>query len=123
MRAAGGDAAGARDLADPGDVDAAAVVLDFDHDPVALPRGAQADRRDRRLARGRAFVGAFDAVIQAVAQDMQQRLGDRLDDALVGLRRVALDHQPGRLADRRRHLAHEARKALEDVTAAAGRGD
>ncbi len=109
------DTACPRDLADPGDVDAAAVVLDFDHDPVALPCGAQTDRRGWGLARGPAFVGAFDAMIQGIAQDMEQRLGDCLDDALVGLRGGALDHQPHRLADRRGHLAGEAREALKGV--------
>ncbi len=109
------DIARARDLADPRDVDAAAVVLDFDDHVLALPGGPKDDRRRRWLAELGPFGRAFEPVVQAVAQDMQQRLGDRLDDRLVGFRRGALDHQARGLAEGGGHLADEARETLEGM--------
>ena len=50
-----GHVALARDLADPRDVDAAAVILDLDHHVLALPRGPQIDRRRGGLAELRPF--------------------------------------------------------------------
>ena len=115
-RRVGYDFALAGDFAHARHVDAAAVILDFDHHLLALARGPQLDRRGRGLAQPRrARLRSPRPWSQAVAQDMQQRLGDRLDDRLVGLRGGAFDHQPCRLAEGGRHLAHEARKALEGV--------
>ena len=107
--AAGGD------LANPRDIDARSIVLDFDHHPAALPGGPEIDRRGRRLARPRPLRRTFHAMIDRVAQHMKERLEERLHDRLVGFRRGAFDHQAGRLAQGRRHLAHQPGKALEGM--------
>ena len=110
-----GDIARARDLADPRDVDAAAVILHFDDHVLTLPASPQDDRRRRRLAELGPFGRALEPMVQAVAQDMQQGLGNRLDDRLVGLRRGALDHQARGLGEGGRHLTDEARETLEGM--------
>jgi hypothetical protein len=53
----------------------------------------------RRLAGTAPHLGRFEAVVQAIAQDMDQRVGQRLDDILVGLGILALEHQLHVLAE------------------------
>ena len=119
IAASGADVALAGDVADPGHVDPAAVVLDLDHHVLALARRPQMDRRRGRLAERGPLRCVLQPVIQAVAQDMKQGLGDRLDDRLVGLGRGAFDHEARRLAERGGHFPDEAGEALEGVLQAA----
>ena len=109
----GNDVALVRHLTNSSHIDAAAVVRDFEHDVLALAERAYADGRDGRFAGGRAHRGILDAVIDRVAQHVHQRLEEHLDDRLVRLGVVSLDHQPGGLAEIRGHFAYQARKALK----------
>ena len=59
--------------------------------------------------------GTFDAVIQGVAKHVQQGLEEAFDNHLVGFRIVAFGDQVRGLAEAHDHLAHQPRKALEDI--------
>ena len=66
-------------------VDAAAVVLDLDHDVVALLVGVQRDRARGRLADFGAALRRLDAVIDGVADHVHERIAELFDDQLVDL--------------------------------------
>ena len=87
-----------------------------------LVRGRQPDLALRRLAGGDARSGRSSAVIDGVADHVGQRIGQPLDHGPVDLGRLAFGLQAHVLAGRVGDLAHDARHALEQRLAPAGRG-
>ena len=70
-------------LANLCEVDATAVVADFDDHLRTLMIGVEIDRAARGFAGGDTLLGAFDAMIDGVAHDVHQRLGERIEDTFV----------------------------------------
>ena len=94
-------------------IQAAAVVADFDDDVAALVRSRQGDGAGLVLARLRAHVGHFQAMVDRVADQVHQRIGDAFDQALVQLRAFADGAQAHLLAQARGQVADQAREAAE----------
>ena len=102
-------------LAQDAGVHAAAVVLDGDHDHPVGVAGVEAELALGRLADRDALLGRLDAVVEGVADEVAQRVADLLEDGPVELGLLALDDQRDLLAQLRRHVAHDAREAVEDA--------
>ena len=102
-------------LAEPVQVDAAAVVGDGDEQhPGAVPR-FHGDRAGRRFVRRAAHAGHLQPVIDRVADQVRQRRFELLQDVAVHLGAVADDDQPRLLAERPGHVADEPREAVGAV--------
>ena len=76
-----------------GDVDALAVVDDFDVDLSALVIGAQVEEALAGFARSLAYLGCLDAVVNGVAQDVGHRVLDGFDDGAVQLGGLSVHDQ------------------------------
>ena len=96
-------------------IDAAAIVADFDDDLRALMVGVEINRAARGLARGEAFVGGLDAVVDGVAHEMHQRLAERIENAFVEISVLAGNVQGHVLAALLGDVANDARKAAEKL--------
>jgi len=72
-----------RQLADFCEVDAAAVIADFDHHLRALVIRVQIHRATGRFSRGDALLSILYAVVYSVAYHVHQRLSQSVQDAFV----------------------------------------
>ena len=96
-------------------VDAGAVVHDRDEDVVGLLHRGEQDRAGRGLAAGHPRLRRLDAVVHAVADHVHERLADLVDDGLVDAGLLALQDQLDVLPLLPGEVAHQPRKALEDM--------
>jgi hypothetical protein len=106
-------------LADPGKVDAAAVVGHRHHDLGAELGRVDPDRAPGRLARRQPRLGWLDAVVDGVADQVEQGVGDPLEHAPVELGVLAPQLQLDRLAERVGQVAPGPAQRLGD----GGEGD
>ena len=94
-------------------VDAAPVVGDADHHPLAALPGADRDRALARLAGPLTLLRRLDAVVHGVADDVNQRLGQLVDHRAVDLRVFARDIGLDLLAELLGEVAHQPGHARE----------
>ena len=90
------------------DIYAFAVVRDLDDDHIALIRGPEEDRALLGLARGTAFLGRFDAMIEGIAHGMHEGIEEILDDRFIELRLLALYDEVDFFVEGLGEIAHEA---------------
>ncbi len=102
-------------LANLREVDAAAIVANFDDDLRALVIRVEINRAARGFAGGDAVFGAFDAVIDGVAHDVHQRLGERVENALVEIGVLAGEVESDVFAALLGDVANEARETAEQL--------
>ena len=101
--------------ADAREIEAAAVVGDFDDDVAALMPGRQADRALLRFAGGKTLGGGFEAVIGAVAHQMGQRVFDQFKHLAVELGLGAVHLELDLLVELGCKIAHDPRQLLPGV--------
>ena len=99
----------------PVEVEAAAVVGDFDDDVAAFVPGRQPDRALRRLAGGDPLGRTFDAVIGAVAHQVRERILDQIEHLAVELGIGAAHRKLDVLAELGAQVAHHARQFLPRI--------
>ena len=97
-------------------IDAAAVVRNFDDDLIAFVVGVELNRPDARFALGFAGVRHLEPMIDAVAQQVHERFADFVDDRLVQVGLGARDHQLNLFAARLGNVADQAREAVEHLS-------
>src|ERR1700722_11863223 len=102
-------------LANLREIDAAAVVPNFDDDLRALMVCVEINRAACGFAGGDAIFGAFDAVIDGVAHDVHQRLGERIENALVEIGVLAGEVESDVFAALLRNVANETRESAEKL--------
>ena len=98
----------------PRNVDARAVVADFNVDLPAFVIGAQGEPALRWLAGLYADLRRLDAVVARVANQVHERVFDGLDDGAVEFGVGAVHLQANLLAEAHRHVAHHARQLVPD---------
>ena len=96
-------------------VQAGAIVGDFDVDLPAFVEGAQNQAPGRILARFFAVFGQFDAMVDAVAYQVGERIFDGFDDGAVQVGFLAFHFDPDFLAAVEREIADGAGKFVPDV--------
>ena len=97
------------------EVEAAAVVGNFDDDVAALVPGRQPDRALCRLAGGDPLGRTFDAVIGAVAHQVGERILDQIEHLTVELGIGAVHRKLDVLAELGAQIAHHARQFLPRI--------
>ena len=96
------------------EVDAAAVVVDFDDDAVAALFGGKDECGGAGLALGDAVVWGFDAVVHAVAEHVHERVGEQFDHAVVDADAFGTGVKTDELFLLLREVAHHAGEAAEE---------
>ena len=98
-----------------GQVDAAAVLGHADVEHAGLMSCFQLQRTGLRLARGRAFLGHLQAVVQCVAEQVAQRRFELVQNVAVHVGRLAEDFKPDLLAESAGDVAHHPLHAVRAV--------
>ncbi len=106
---------GDRLVADPGRIDAPAVVRDLDVDLTALVEGPQRQESLLGLARRASVLRTLDSVVDRVTHQVRERILDGLDDGLVELGVLALHHQLHLLAAGQGQVTHDPWQLVPDV--------
>ena len=102
-------------LLDPVQINAAAVINDFNVDLAPFVEGAHFETAFCGFALLHSHVGRFNAVVDGVADDVSKRIFDRLDNRLVEFCVFALHLEPNFLPAARREVAHHSGKFAPDV--------
>ena len=100
-------------LSDSLDVDAIAVVADFDPQHITDHTGLQVECADLWLAHRAPLLGRLDAVIDGVADQVEQGVFESVEDFAVGLYRFAAAHQLNLTTELSADRAHCERIAVE----------
>ncbi len=97
------------------EIDAAAIVADFDDDLGALVVGVQVNGAARRLTSAHTLLGRLDAVIGGVADQVSERLGEGVEYGFIEVGVFAGDFQGDVFAAELGDVANYARKAAEKL--------
>lgn len=111
----GGELAIEHGLAQALQIDAAAVVAQFQDQHAGVVAGADGDPALGRLAGGEAGFRRLDTVIDGIAQQVGERRFEFFQDIPVDLGAFALDQQAHLLAQRAAQVANHPRLAAKDV--------
>src|SRR5919108_1343561 len=96
-------------------VDATAIVADFDDDLRALMIGIEVNGAARGLSNGQAFIGGTHAMIYSVADKMHERLGESVEDALVKVSVLPGKFQRDIFSALFCNVSNNARKAAKEL--------
>src|SRR6266481_2616206 len=96
-------------------VDAAAIVADFDDDLRALMMSVEGNCSAGGLAGAEALVSWLNTVVDGVADKVRERLGKRVEDAFVEIGVFAGDFQGDVFAAEFRDVANDPRKSAEEL--------